>query len=128
MILAIIVVLVILFVAICRAIGASGLSTHASSCHILQRHSEPVFDRPQAIAVLFLEAGRVIPTLACLLLSVSLALHALYGEGSQLLEGLDDADEASPLIEGFRTFGSSIGTVLAAALGEVPATGGADIP
>lgn len=86
----------------------------------------------QAIAMLTLEAGKVVPTLACLLVAVTLALHALYGEGSPLLEGTYSASlippgEEGSFVEGFRTFGASLGTVLAAALGDLRPTDVADV-
>lgn len=70
----------------------------------------------QAVALLGREAGKILPTLACLLFGTALALHVLYGEGSSLLEGTDHSEG---FVEGFRTFGLSCGTVARAGLGDI---------
>ena len=71
---------------------------------------------PQAVALLGREACKVLPTLACLLFGTALALHALYGEGSSLLEGTDHSEG---FVEGFQTYGVACGTVARAGLGDI---------
>lgn len=71
---------------------------------------------PQAVALLGREAGRVLPTLACLLFGTALSLHVLYGEGSALLEGTGHSEG---FVEGFRTYALSCGTVARAGLGDI---------
>lgn len=93
----------------------------------------------QAISALSREAAKVLPSLACLLFGLALALHVLYGEGSSLLEGTDyTVGEGGQVfgeelgdgayVEGFQTFGLSCGTVLAAALGNIGPPYYGDVP
>lgn len=78
------------------------------------------------------EALKILPTLTILLVSFALALNALYGEGSPLLEDTGDVEQGNDgvvlYVEGFKTFGLSCGTLLSAALGDIRASDYEDVP